>query len=58
MSNWCSLSNSKFIVQNTWLLAQPYLLRMSSRKCLEDLETEDESMKSVSRDNREYGKGN
>ncbi|RPA94741.1 hypothetical protein L873DRAFT_1407658 [Choiromyces venosus 120613-1] len=58
MSNWCSLSNGKFMVQNMSLSAQPYLLRTSTRKCLEDLETENQSMSSVSRNDREYDKGN
>ncbi|RPB01284.1 hypothetical protein L873DRAFT_671692 [Choiromyces venosus 120613-1] len=56
ISNWCSSSNSKFMDQNTSLSAQPYSLGTSTRKCLEDLETENQSMSSVSRNNREYGK--
>ncbi|RPA96860.1 hypothetical protein L873DRAFT_1810579, partial [Choiromyces venosus 120613-1] len=34
------------------LSAQPYLLGMSTGKCLEDLEAGNESMSSVSRSNR------
>ncbi|RPA89143.1 hypothetical protein L873DRAFT_1823427 [Choiromyces venosus 120613-1] len=53
MSNWCSSSNSKFMIQNTSPSAQPYLLRMSTRKCLEDLETDNENTSSDSRNNKE-----
>ncbi|RPA93503.1 hypothetical protein L873DRAFT_1815665 [Choiromyces venosus 120613-1] len=54
----CSSPNSRFIVQITSLSTEPYLLRTSTRKCLEGLETKNQTTSSASRNNREYDKGN